>query len=365
METEKAYVYEEASLLKDIVVLIPAFNPNNKLVMLVNELIKRGIENIIVVDDGSKNQCKDIFQSIKVFNQCTVLKHANNLGKGRALKTGFNYFLNHYIGFIGIITVDADGQHKCEDIIKVAQALAEHQDSLILGTRNFNDKKVPFRSRFGNKITARIFSFFSGINISDTQTGLRGIPCKHVSSMLKTRGERFEYEMNMLMECSQKKVGIRDIAIDTIYIEDNKSSHFNPFLDSVKIYLVFLKFIVSSLASFVVDILSFIILTSIFRVLMPSYFILLSTIGSRIISSAFNYAINRNAVFYYKGMGKTVNKYYMLSVVQMLISALGVSLIYSQVHQGDVIIKMIVDSALFLASFTIQRDWVFVSETQL
>ncbi|GIM29272.1 dolichol-phosphate mannosyltransferase [Clostridium polyendosporum] len=364
MENEKNYFHSKTHPLKDIVVLIPAFNPDNKLVILINELTELGVENIIVVDDGSKNECKNIFEIIRSFNQCDVLQHAVNLGKGRALKTGFNHFLNHYKGFTGVITVDADGQHKCGDIVKVAQALGDNQNSLILGTRNFKDKNIPFRSRFGNLMTAKLFNYFAGMNISDTQTGLRGIPYHNVLSMIKISGEKYEFEMNMLMECIQKRTDIKEIGIETIYIDENKSSHFNPITDSVRIYVVFLKFIFSSFASFFVDILSFIIFIKVFVILVPDYFILLSTIGSRVLSSAFNYTVNRKAVFYFKDNKKnTMMKYYLLCIIQMFVSALGVSFIYNQIHQYEVVIKMVVDSLLFLTSFRIQRDWVFKSKT--
>ena len=269
MGREKIYFHAK-TYLEDIVVLIPAFNPDNKLIILVNALIKLGVENIIIVDDGSENQFMDIFESIKTFNQCIVLRHAINLGKGRALKTGFNYFLNHYKEFIGLITVDADGQHKCEDIIKVAKTLSDNQESLILGTRNFNEKNIPFKNRFGNLITAKVFSFLSGINVSDTQTGLRGIPYHHLLLMIKTSGEKYEFEMNMLIECIQKRIDVKEVAIETIYIEENKSSHFNPLMDSVRIYVVFFKFIFSSFTSFFVDIFSFVIFIKLFLILAPS-----------------------------------------------------------------------------------------------
>jgi len=359
MESEKNYS-DDKNPLEKIVVLIPAFNPDNKLMILVNALIKIGVENIIIVDDGSENQYTNSFEMFKIFNQCIVLRHAVNLGKGRALKTGFNYFLNHYKGFIGLITVDADGQHKCEDIIKVSQTLSYNHDSLILGTRNFKEKNIPFKNRFGNLLTAKLFSFLSGINVSDTQTGLRGISYQHLLLFLKTSGEKYEFEMNMLIECIQKRIDVKEVAIETIYIDENKSSHFNPFIDSVRIYVVFLKFLFSSFASFFVDILSFVIFIKLFLVLVPNYFIFLSTIGSRIISSIFNYIINNKTVFRFKGNKRnSMTKYYILALIQMLLSAIGVSLIYMQIHQGEVVIKMIVDSALFLGSFRIQRDWVF------
>ena len=362
---ENIYFHMHTKPLKDVAILIPAFNPDNRLLMLVNELIKFGAEDIIVVDDGSKVESKDIFEIIKTFKQCTVLQHAVNLGKGRALKTAFNYFLNHCKGFIGLVTVDADGQHKCEDIFKVVQMLQENPDSLILGTRNFNIRNIPLRSRVGNIITSKVFNFFSGINISDTQTGLRGISYNNILLMIKINGEKYEFEMNMLMECTQKAIDIKTVDIETIYIDENKSSHFNPVMDSLRIYAVFLKFIVSSFSSFFVDILSFVIFTKLFILIIPNYFILMSTIGSRIISSAFNYTVNRKAVFSFKSYkGNTVAKYYMLSLIQMCISALGVSFLYNQFHQGEVVIKMIVDSLLFVTSFRVQRDWVFIVENK-
>ncbi|MEY7998850.1 glycosyltransferase [Clostridium sp. Mt-5] len=362
MISEKKYFPSTIHLFQNIAILIPAFNPDDKLVILIKELIELGVENIIVVDDGSKKQCSYIFKNIKKFSQCNVIEHAVNLGKGRALKTGVNYFLNNYKKFIGLITVDADGQHKCEDIIKVAKCLKENQHSLILGTRNFN-KGMPFRSWFGNLITAKIFTFFSGINISDTQTGLRGIPYNYLPFMLKVSGEKYEFEMNVLLECSQRDIYIKEVAIKTIYIEKNKSSHFNPLLDSIRIYVVFLKFIFSSFASFFVDMSSFIVLTKLFLILIPGYFIILSTIGSRIISSAFNYIINNKTVFCLQNTNRnSIIRYYILATVQMLLSALGVSLIYNQIHQGEVFIKIIVDLMLFFGSFKVQRNWVFKLE---
>jgi hypothetical protein len=351
--------------LKDIAILIPAYNPDDKLIILVNELIKVGVGDIIVVDDGSELKNKYIFEAIKTLKHCTVLQHAVNLGKGRALKTAFNYFSNNYKGFIGLVTVDADGQHNCEDIIKVAQLLQKYPDNLIMGTRNFRNGEIPLRSRLGNIITSKVFNFFSGINISDTQTGLRGISYNNILSMLKINGEKYEFEMNMLIECAQKEIDIKEVEIDTIYTEGNKSSHFNPLVDSLRIYVVFLKFIFSSFSSFFVDILSFVIFTKLFILILPKYFILMATIGSRIVSSAFNYLVNRKAVFSSKNYkGNTIAKYYILALIQMFISALGVSLLYNQFHQGEVVIKMIVDSLLFVTSFRVQRDWVFIVENK-
>lgn len=362
---KNVYSHIQGSALDEVVVVIPAYNPDCRLLELIHELIDFGAEDIIVVDDGSEAEHKNIFEEIRALNQCTVLKHAVNLGKGRALKTAFNYFLNKYKGFVGLVTVDSDGQHKPKDIIKVAEMLQKNPNSLILGTRNFKNGNTPQRSKLGNLITSKVFNFFSGINISDTQTGLRGMSYENILSMIKIKGERYDFEMNMLMECSQTGIEIKEVEIETVYIEGNESSHFNPFSDSLRIYAVFLKFIVSSFSSFFVDILFFIIFTKLFIFIAPKYFILIATIGSRVASSLFNYIVNRKAVFSIKSYrGNTVAKYYILALIQMFISGFGVSMLYSQFHQGEVVIKMIVDSLLFITSFRVQRDWVFIVESK-
>lgn len=152
-----------------IVILIPALNPNEKLIELVKELISNQFQNIIVVNDGSKEEYNKYFEEAKKLG-AIILKHAVNLGKGRALKTGFNEYLERFHNLIGVVTADSDGQHKVEDIKKISKKLLQNPSSLVLGYRNFDEKRVPFRSKFGNKITRKVFSFFTGINIQDTQT---------------------------------------------------------------------------------------------------------------------------------------------------------------------------------------------------
>lgn len=341
-----------------VVILIPALNPNEKLVGLVKDLIKNGFEDIIVVNDGSSVEYENYFEKVKS-NGAIVIKHAVNLGKGRALKTGFNEFLNKFSGFKGVITVDSDGQHRIEDIKKINKKLNENSSKLILGSRDFNEKNIPFKSKFGNKLTRIIFSFLTGVKVKDTQTGLRAIPTQYIKILMNVPGERFEYEMNMLMETKKNGVEITEENIATIYENNNKSTHFNPLIDSYRIYMVFFKYILSAAISFIVDIGLYKIIFDLLHNNIYNYAIILSTIGARFVSSFINYKINRNTVFRTSSKNSIV-KYYTLCIIQMIISAIGVTYIYNLVGKtNEVVIKVIVDTILFFVNFKIQREWVF------
>ena len=167
----------------------------------------------------------------------------------------------------GIITVDADGQHLIEDSLRVCESWKEHRDQIVTGSRRFTGK-VPVRSRIGNSITRGIFRLTTGRRIYDTQTGLRAFSVSRVPEMLSLSGDRYEYEINQLLNSCTKGTGVFEVPINTVYIDENKSSHFNTIRDSIKIYKVilkylaptFLKFLSSSLLSFLIDIIGFIIL---------------------------------------------------------------------------------------------------------
>lgn len=341
-----------------VTLIIPAYNPDEKLISLVSDLTNAQFDDIIIINDGSKQSSNNIFNALSKIKECTIIEHAVNLGKGRTLKTAFNYFLNNRKDYIGLVSLDADGQHSSEDIVKVASKLCEHPNKLIMGVRDFSSENIPFRSRFGNVLTRKIFNIACGINISDTQTGLRGIPYSFLKSIMNVKGERFEYEMNMLVESKQANIEIEEVKIKTIYIEENKSSHFNPIIDSIKIYSVFLKYISSSLLSFGLDILLFSILSILLKGILPAHFIIAATIGARIFSSLFNYTLNRKAVFV-SNSKNTLIKYYSLSVSQMLVSAFSVYTLYTLFGAGEITFKILVDTILFVLSFFIQREWVF------
>ncbi|GHU80255.1 hypothetical protein FACS1894191_5070 [Clostridia bacterium] len=230
-----------------IIVAIPAYNPDERLTQLIKEIRAVWDPVIIIIDDGSKQDVKWIFTKLETEYSCDILHQAYNQGKGAALKTVANHIVNAYPKSIGYVTADADFQHMPEDIRRVARILEEHPDSLILGVRNFDSKDVPNKSKWGNWITSAVFDMQTGIHNLDTQTGLRGIPHKYAEECGRIGGERFEYEMNMLLWMARNHVPFIKVPIQTVYMERNRSSSFRPLRDSARIYWNILKFGFSSL----------------------------------------------------------------------------------------------------------------------
>lgn len=346
-----------------IPVIIPAYEPDEKLILLLDNLKETGISPVVVVDDGSEGEeYQKIFERIETQYPFTVLHHAINMGKGRALKTAFNYCLTQYPQILGCVTIDSDGQHTIFDMIKCMEALKKHPQALILGTRNFNEKGIPYRSLFGNKFTSKVMKLLSGISVSDTQTGLRAIPIEFMKRLLNEKGERYEFETNMLLDTKNDEREIIEIPIQTIYIEENETSHFNPLKDSIKIYTVFFKFIFSSLSSSVVDLLIFTFFCyalSNIQVLETGY-ILLATICARILSATYNFLINYKIVFKSRNRTwKAILRYALLAVAIMLVSGFCVTYLHMWIPVTEVLIKIPVDLILFLVSFFVQREFVY------
>lgn len=340
-------------------IVIPALNPKSELIEYVDTLLSHGYPGILVVDDGSRDDCRFIFDEIEKKQGCRILRHEVNLGKGRALKDAMSYCS----GFDGIITVDSDGQHVAEDVGKIASAMTAHPDSLILGARDFNAEGVPWKSRFGNKCTVIALKLFIGGNISDTQTGLRGIPNSLIERYSKLAGDRFEYETVMLIDAIKSHTDIREVPIKTVYIDENSETHFHPVKDSLKIYKVilgtFFKYVLSSMSSFLVDygIFCGIIAALANTNITQTRSIWISTVIARICSSLFNYTVNKKLVFKSNRGVTTLVMYYLLCIFQMSASAAGVSAI--SIICPTQIAKIIVDTLLFMLSYRIQNKYIF------
>lgn len=347
-----------------ISVIIPSLNPDEKLKCVVDSLVEYGFDDIILVNDGSDQAHMEPFKVLSGYPQCTILTHEVNRGKGRGLKTAFEYCLKNRPDIDGVVTVDGDNQHRAADIKACCERMMEQKDKVILGVRDFSGKDVPFKSRFGNNMTSFVFKFACGLNISDTQTGLRAIPRQYLELFSNIKGERFEYETNMLLELKSNNIGYDEVKIQTVYIEENASTHFNPIKDSLKIYGVIFKFLFSSFASSLIDLAMFSIIGAILlgRV-SDSLRIFLATCIARVISSLFNYTFNRKAVFKSKsGVGSTMARYYILCVCQLCVSY---GLVYAVTElltlgmAATVVAKAVIDVCLFVISFQIQRRWVF------
>ncbi|EIM05994.1 family 2 glycosyl transferase [Planococcus antarcticus DSM 14505] len=348
--------------MKQFAIIIPAYKPDQKCLNTVQKIIEAGFEHIIVVDDGSGKEYSPIFNTLESHKEITILHHAINQGKGRALKTAFHYILTNNLPFEAVITADADGQHLANDMVQLSQQLLKTPDQVVLGARDFTKKDIPFRSRFGNRFTRLLFRLSTGVVLSDTQTGLRGIPVNYLPQLLSVIGERFEYEMNVLAYLGKNKIDIVEVTIETIYLDDNESSHFHPLRDSYHIYKVFIFYGLSGGASFALDIGLYWMFIQLLKDPAPGLFIILATIAARILSSLFNYYINRNKVFK-QGSSKSLVRYYLLAAFIMLTSAGSVHLLYAEwLGRGEIILKLGVDTILFVFGFVVQRAWVFRKE---
>lgn len=340
------------------VLVIPALNPDTRLIELVNQIQQQGNFSVIIVDDGSRCDCQSIFYLLESAFHCFVLHHPENRGKGAALKTGIHYALKNFPDLTGIVTADADGQHLPADILQIAAALTAYPDRLILGIRNLSAENVPFKSHWGNKITSAVFKISSGVTCPDTQTGLRGIPAGIADFCLHIQGDRFEYEMNMLIAAAKNGIHMQMVPISTVYLENNHSSHFHVIRDSALIYFSILKFSISSLASALTDLTLFTLFTSMFFGRSASG-IFVSTIFARCLSGGVNFTLNKRWCFKSRGNSRIqALKYFVLFCLQMFLSWSVVTL-FSYLPVNLTLIKMLTDSGLFLISYFVQKKYIF------
>ncbi len=336
-----------------IPVIIPSYKPNNKLIEVVESLINEGFEKIIIIRDGCGKEFNTIYDILLKKTQCILLVHERNMGKGRALKTGFAYYLNNISAASkGVVIADADGQHSTQDILRISKEIEQVSTNFVIGARDFSEK-IPLRSKIGNLISRQIFSFILGNKILDTQSGLRGIPNKYIHFFANLNGERYEFETSMLLACKKNGIKIKEIPIETIYLENNKSSHFNPLLDSMRIYFVLLRFSISSILSFIIDASLFFIFNTLFNsVAVASYL-------SRFISLFFNYKFNRHIVFSSTKTDKLLFfKYFMLCLFSISISYGCVSYLVGY-GVNIFLAKISVETILFFFNFFLQSRIIF------
>lgn len=340
--------------MKEIFIVVPAYEPEEKIMnKFINEL-KKEFDNILIINDGSTPDLNKYFEKLEK-NGFELFTHCKNFGKGRAIKNAFNYLLSKYPDIKGIVMCDCDGQHSVKDVKNMVNVLLENPDKLILGVRDFDKSNVPKKNMLGNKITREIFKLFIGKDITDTQTGLRGLSKELMYKFCDLNGERYEYETNMLIECQGKDIEIKEVNIDTIYIEDNRLSHFNPIKDSIRIYKMFFKYLSLPLSNYLLDI---IIFSYLFNTLTINGKILGATIIARLISSIYNYIISKNYKFKHKSTDFFV-KYYSLVLVQMFMSGCFTTWIMSLGDFNVYLVKIIVDIIIFIINIYMQNEIIF------
>ena len=348
-----------------VTILIPSYEPEEKLVGYVDDLASRGFGRIVVVDDGSGELYRGIFDRLNEKPFCTVLHHDVNKGKGAALKTGYAYIHEHQSDAVGVVTADADGQHSPDDCVRMAEALVKDRDSVIIGTRDFSLGKIPFRSWIGNRWSSFTFALVLGRWLPDTQTGLRAIPMSLLPLQMSVQGERNEYEMGVLMTMVRKGISLKTLPIRTIYENGNSCSHFKPLQDTIRINRLvladFIRFAGVSIASFILD-----------QSLAWGFAVALRALGvtttgviwasgfaARLLSSVFNFSLNRSFVFRSDcGIGTSAWKYALLCVIVIVLSNAGVTaLSFIGVTRG--LAKFVCDVLLYFAGYRIQSRFIF------
>ncbi len=338
-------------------IIIPAYQPDNRVLKLIDEIRANSNYEIILIDDGGGEKYKPIFEKA-VETGCTVLIHEINQGKGAALKTAFTYLLecNESDGFI---CADCDGQHTWKDIKTLAETIPSYPTSIVLGCRKFIGK-VPFKSMFGNKITRAIFSLLTGNKISDTQTGLRGFSARMLPWLVQLNGNRYEYEMNQLLEAKAAGYSFHCIPIETIYENNNEGSHFHPVRDSIRIYMPILKFSMSSMTCGVLDFILLFLLKSL------SDDLLFAVVYARVISSLCNYFLNKHLVFDSKSDKKLTSllQYYLLAVSILILNYFIISFLHETAGLSLFVSKLLTEAVLFTFSFLIQHRVIFKPKSE-
>lgn len=328
-----------------IQILIPAYQPDDRLAALVEEL--RMIFPVTVVDDGSGKEYSSIFFYLEELG-ATVLHHEANYGKGAALKTGIRHTMEQGDAD-GIVTADADGQHTISDITKIALILKEHPGTFIIGGRDFT--QMPPRSRFGNTLTRFFFRLCTGLKISDTQTGLRGLPACLFEKLAAIPGDRYEYEMDVLLSLKDWGTPYLEVPIDTVYLDGNRSTHFHAVRDGLRVFSRVIKYAVSSLACTAVDYLLYLLFLSFLSVGW-------SYAAARVFSAALNYFLNCRLVFQGKPTLTSFLGYALLAVFSLATGSLATSCLVS-LGVSSVLAKLLIDGCLFAINYIVQKKLVF------
>ena len=338
------------------IALIPTYEPDTHFPTLLANILSAGFD-IIIVDDGSGSTYSNIFEEAKAFG--TVLSHPINQGKGAALKTGFAYIQKHFPKDSIIVTIDADGQHRIEDALSLCELAALHPDALILGSRELKNN-VPLKSQFGNTLTRILYRLSTGVKIHDTQTGLRAFSMQLLPELLSIPGNRYEYEMNVLLEFPRKNIAIFEKEIATIYLDNNAASHFNVIKDSYRVYKEIIKFSVSSFIGFLVDYFLYGILLLITSVLDPCISLRISNIGARIVSASVNYTVNRKFVFQSKNnIITSAIKYFLLALSILLCNTLILEVLVNNIGLHQMLAKIITELICFSFSWFAQKLFIF------
>ena len=345
----------------NLCLVIPAYKPPRELVGLLTQVVSMDraglIRNIVVFDDGSGSEFADVFDALAPMDRITLLRHAVNLGKGAALKTGINFAMVTWADTDGVVTADADGQHAPGDVVKVAEMLSLHPGDMVLWVRHFN-RRVPLRSWLGNHLTGLVFRILTGVRVCDTQTGLRGLPRHHCLEALTVPADGYDFEMECLVRFNRggnRPLPFLQARIETIYHNGNTLSHFTPLLDSMRIYFVFVRYCGSGLLAAALDYATF---SAVFT---TTSNLAVSQVAGRCVAVCLAFVLARQIVFHSTApVAGSLVKYLSLVAAMGFVSYSLIQFLHSTAGLGIVFAKFLAEGLLFLGNFAIQRDFIFI-----
>ena len=211
-------------------VIVPTYN-NEKTLKRVLDTILNYTSNIIIVNDGSTDTTTSI---LKEYSQLAQIHHAENSGKGIALRNGFKKAIE--LNYNYAITIDSDGQHFASDIPAFIENIEKEPNVLLIGSRNMTTDDVPKKSSFGNKFSNFWFWFETGIKLQDTQSGFRLYPLPVIPKKYFTN--KFEFEIEVIVRSAWKGIPVKNIPIQVLYDPTERVSHFRPFKDFTRISIL-------------------------------------------------------------------------------------------------------------------------------
>ena len=351
------------------VIVIPALNPPSSFVSYIGELKNEGFEKIVVVNDGSRTDKLPVFFKIKRLG-ATVIDHALNMGQGAALRTGFQYSLDHFQRQAdGVITLNADRQITAGDVRKVASSLHNDQAmgtfALVVGARDLAGKNVTDYDYNMGGVMKLLYHMLMGVRLNDPLSGVLGIPDLRVAQCLEVKGDGYAYVTSLTM--SFEKIGFLQVPVGYANYEEGVEPAFSKVADTIRIlYTIFKKFIfysITSVGASILDVILFGIFTSVtFRGNPLAIFY--STICARVISASVNYLMTKHFVFHFKSDSaqettKSAGAFFLLTAMQCICSALTVSAVKALLGGSAVGIKVLVDTTLFFVSYKIQHKYIF------
>jgi len=338
--------------------VIPAYNPDQQLLNVINEIQDKSTNTIFIIDDGSNKKNQHIFKRIEEdekYIDVVFLRHAVNLGKGAALKTIFNYILTTHPNIEGIVTLDSDGQHSIDDCLHILKTLEDHQNSFVLGYRTFS-KDIPLKSYIGNNISKFIYKIILGRSFNDTQTGLRGLSKSFMKECLLIKSNRFEFETEQLAIAVNHNINILEVPIETIYIENNKASSFRPLVDSFRIYFILFRYGLSSIITAIVDFIIFMIALSF------GTNVLVANMLARTVSIGVQFTLLDKFVFHTKSKILSFILFALYVYIMGIISAMTQISIIEHLNISVITAKILVEGILFFINFAFLRLYIFTKK---